>query len=404
MLEGTLVEWEQWFQENRSEEYAIASSIQSELVPDQILIRLWAGSDGKPPKQVNHLHGPVWLNKNARTPTPNLMVLYAKCAPLILTLPELLPKIVLLRKSGMPKPLSPIAKKRKLKAPLHWRCRICAEEGETDKPLRHCGVRVRQLAPVTEGTTEWFTDFLENVTWKFVDPNDLRIPEHGFFVEDRALGLARIAGKEMENHLNGTTTSVPSRFELFDRRTDHLRVSDLKKKKKFVEAIKKSTSQSEELPSLLKTAPTSSVIELGHVFDEYLTSAFAGINSELWKEGSAVNFFCEELDLHVSGTPDLFIEDIPVESKTTAVLPHKGSKGKPNWRNYYGQLALYSRACNRDWMFLLLISRNTGEFSVIPFNAKEKMQSLRNNWVTWSEDEELMKMVEEYNKSIAEEE
>ena len=402
MLEGTLVEWEQWFQQNRSEEFTIASSIEKELPSEQTLIRLWTTADGKAPKDANHLHGAVWESKGARRPRNNLLVLYAKCPPLILTLPELLPMV---NKGRMPNPLTPTSKTRKLKAPFRWRCRICAEEGETETSLRHCGMRVRQLAPVTEGTAKWFTSFLENVTWKFVDSSELRIPPHGIVMDEEALALANTAGKEMENHLNGIAPLLPSHFELFDKRTDHLRVSDLKKKKKFVEATKKATSISEKLPPLLKTAPTSSVIELGHVFDEYLTTTFATLDSKLWRRGAVVNFFCEELDLQVSGTPDLFIKDIPVETKTTGNLSHKRKKAvKVNWVNYHGQLALYSRACSRDWMFLLLISRNTGEFSVIPFNAKEKMQSLRNNWVTWSEDEELMKMVEEYNKSIAEEE
>ena len=53
---------------------------------------------------------------------------------------------------------------------------------------------------------------------------------------------------------------------------------------------------------------------------------------------------------------------------------------KRKWvQNYLPQLAMYSDAKAMDWMLLLLISKRTGQFSLIPVNAHSKLEWLREN-------------------------
>ena len=57
---------------------------------------------------------------------------------------------------------------------------------------------------------------------------------------------------------------------------------------------------------------------------------------------------------------------------------------------------MYSNACGMDWMLLLLISKNSGRFSVIPVNPNGKLVELRKEWKKWSKDKKLMMKLEKY--------
>ena len=115
-------------------------------------------------------------------------------------------------------------------------------------------------------------------------------------------------------------------------------------------------------------------------------------------------FECTEMGIRVSGTPDLEYNGIPVEMKTTRALPikdepelEKFSTQKSKWKNnYLPQLAMYSDACGMDWMLLLLISRETGKFSLIPVDARDKLESLRKDWKKWTKDRKLMTKLGKY--------
>jgi hypothetical protein len=311
-------------------------------------------------------------------------------------------------------------KKRNKKAkptltpPFRWRCRVCSEEGEAEELERHCGKNVRQLAPVSEEGTEWFNVFLGKNTWKFIPPDLLSVKPQSLMDEEK-VALACKAGNELEAFLQGVTITVPSHYELYNANSDHLRISDLKKKLKlkakgrsFTAALNSALKWEGKVIPLVKTCPKGGgPIELGHVFDEYFTMAFQEISSGLWAPGKRVNFSCEELELIVSGTPDLFYDGIPVEMKTTAKIPISSSKmgksAKTNFRNkwktnYLPQIAMYSHACGLEWMFLLLISKQTGEFSIVPVNGKEKLNNLRKRWATWMNDGRIKDKLEEYRK------
>jgi hypothetical protein len=124
----------------------------------------------------------------------------------------------------------------------------------------------------------------------------------------------------------------------------------------------------------------------------------------LWKKGTRVIFECTELGIRVSGTPDLEYNGIPVEMKTTRGLPIKGEPSlekfdtqRGKWtRNYLPQIAMYSDASGMDWMLLLLISKETGKFSLIPVDARDKLESLRKDWKEWAKDGKLMTKLSKY--------
>ena len=115
---------------------------------------------------------------------------------------------------------------------------------------------------------------------------------------------------------------------------------------------------------------------------------------------------CQELNLTVSGSPDLMYNGIPVETKTTSKLP-KRKKKKPKWyktfrqkwnKNYLPQVAMYSQACQCDFMFILLIARSTAQFTIIPVNGDLKYQNLKNKWMGWLDDSKLMDKVAKYRE------
>ena len=289
--------------------------------------------------------------------------------------------------------------------PFKWRCRICSKEGASPKLQKCCGLRVRQLAPLSDEGNARFTQFLEKATWKFVPATELyRGP--GFVDEEDIISVSIEAGKLMENHLNKLSISIPEYFELFDRRTDHLRISDLKSEKKIRRALNSIEKLGGELPEPLETAPIG-VIEDGHIFDEFFSMLAKRLGADNWSNGNRVELTCKELDLNVGGTTDMTYNGIPVETKTVPLLPIRGhpkvnkNTFKSKWKkNYLDQIAMYSNACCVDWMFLLLVSRNEGDFTIYPVNANNRMEKLRKDWRIWSKDKNLMKRIGKIQETL----
>ena len=307
-------------------------------------------------------------------------------------------------------------KKRKTKPtlapPYRWRCRVCSEEGVSEEFDRHCGQIVRQLAPVSKENAEWFSNFLNDNTWKFISPMHIE-DLHCSVRTPEMFSIAENAGRELLDFLNNTPFETPEHFELYNSISDHLRISDLKKPKKtkwpklgFETALDTALKWHGETPPPLKKSPTGP-IEMGHIFDEFLTKAMMDLQSEDWAPGNKVEFFCQELNLTVGGSPDLMYNGIPVETKTTSKLPKRKKKNKPKWykifrkkwnKNYSPQVAMYSQACQCDVMFILLIARNTAEFTIIPVSGNEKYLVLRNKWESWVSDSTVMDKVAKYRE------
>ena len=166
MIEGAISEWKEWFSENRSEKYSVLTSLEINLDSLPHLIRLFTAQDGKAPKKGMRILGTIWETKNVM-PKDNLVVLYSKGSPpLVLCPPE---KI-----SALPQISSLSESTQKLASPYQWRCRVCSEVGQSDELERHCGVNVRQLSPVSEKTKLWFDEFLDDATFTFIPPNQLK--------------------------------------------------------------------------------------------------------------------------------------------------------------------------------------------------------------------------------------
>ena len=133
-------------------------------------------------------------------------------------------------------------------------------------------------------------------------------------------------------------------------------------------------------------------IELGSVFDEFFKTLVEKKSTGKWSAGKRVKFHCEELDIVVTGSPDLFYDGIPVEMKTVPDFRMPSRKFLP-------QIAMYSHSCNLDWMLLLLISKKTGEFRIIPVDGKGALQNLRKKWKKWvSSGGSLMSDFSRYRK------
>jgi hypothetical protein len=211
------------------------------------------------------------------------------------------------------------------------------------------------------------------------------------------------AGMKLEEILRHQNLECPEFFEVYDKKTHRIRVSDLKKKKDFMHALSSAVKHRGKQIPPKKTAPLANPIELGHVMDECFDSIFANISSANWSKGERVHFNCEQLGLSVTGSPDLRYKGIPVEMKTTKMLPSKDMqkgellKFKQKWRtNYLPQIAMYSHASSIDWMFLLLISRQTGAFTILPVEGKEKLETLQKAWMKWSKENRIRTLLDKY--------
>lgn len=288
--------------------------------------------------------------------------------------------------------LADIARKSEQRRKTRWRCRVCSEEGEIESStlIRHCGEIVRQLAPVSEESRLWMEKFLNEPGLHFLD-YDLTNPsiahiDH-FLVDNNSVSIATQASKELYEVLNCSEKITPSYYELYNHRSDHLRVSDLRKTKKSKKrgiqtAVRTAIKwHQRELPvkpnNSLVTSEIELGIELGNVFDEFFKSLVEQNPTGKWSAGKRVKFHCEELDIIVSGSPDLFYDGIPVEMKTLPDFRISRNKFLP-------QIAMYSHSCGLDWMLLLLISKTTGEFRIIPVDGKKALQDLRKKWKKWA--------------------
>ena len=399
LIEASFSEWKEWFSENISSNYSVLTSLDINLDSLPLLIRLFTAQDGKAPKKAIRITGTIWETKNVK-PKEDIVVIYSKGSPpLVLCPPE---KI-----SPIPQETTISESTQKLTPPFHWRCRVCSAIGQSEKLERHCGVNVRQLSRVSKETKLWFEKFLETTTFTFIPPNQLKqMP--GMIQDSEKIDLAIQAGNELQQLISNLDLSCPPYFEVYNPQTDHIRVSDLKKKEGRGKGLKGALVSAlkyieKDIPPMQK-APKGGPIEIGHVFDELFDYITNSISSNSWNKGAKVKFDCKELGLCVTGTPDLDYNSIPVEMKTAKSLLVEGEEPSENkntykskWKtNYLPQLAMYSNASGMEWMLLLLISKKTGRFSVIPVNPKAKLAALRKDWEKWSRDKGLMNKLEQY--------
>ena len=400
ILEGTYGDWKQWFVENRSEDLSMSSAISHELSNSQTMIRLWTITEGKPPKDAHLYRGNIWEQKGQK-PSPNLVIIHAKgTTPLVLTLPELIPSVEF-------KEIKSSKGKSVLESPFRWRCKKCLEEGFADEIVEHCGIRTRQLAPISEESKVWFTGFIAQSEWKFVHQNDLHLMPSVIQEQDK-INLACTIGIELQDKLNSSDMGAPDWFELYDKRSSSLKVSNLKlSKKEFIQKMDSILSWQNKIPSPKVDAPKT-VVEIGHVFDEYLTQIFRKFPTNKWSAMKKVVFECAPLGISVHGTPDLFYQEIPIESKTVRILPKQRDLKKKalklfkqKWQqNYLPQIAMYSNASNLQWMFLLLISRQNKEFSIIPVSGKNKLQQLEKKWNGWMSNDEFAEELNNFKSKL----
>ena len=428
MIEATLNEWKKWYAENRTEECRAIGKKREELDDDEVFIRLWNSQDGKPPEGGESFNAKAW-KKPGYTPAPGLVIVTGKGEPpLILTnqkrreeAAEETEKWEKQKSKKASKAKKPDADKnesdekakkepptsRYLKKPYQWRCRDCGEEFDATKPKVHCKRNPRQRAEVSRDSTKWFNQFLEDVKWTYMPHREISTGLIGVIDDEEADALAKEAGESLENILNGEEMTAPKYFDLYNERTRYLRVSDLKEHSKFKRVINRIAGWREAKQKPVSKAPLG-VIEIGHAFDEFLEETFENIQSDDWAKGERVRFDCEELGVIVGGTPDLNFKGVPVETKTLRVFPHevpedKNQKSifKYKWKkNYSKQAALYLQGVDNEFMLLLLISRESGAFTVVPVDD-EAMAAMQENWVVWAEDYE--KQLDAYKKLIDEE-
>lgn len=285
---------------------------------------------------------------------------------------------------------------------LHWRCKVCGEEGFADDIPSHCDVRARELETVSKESKKWFEDFLDGLEWTFVDVADLSFSSSLLLDDAERLESSRRAGKEMERILNTANAEIPDFFERYEPRSDHLRVSDLKKPKEIKEKLRVANKwRKKKIKIRMNRKKIPLNIELGHVFDEYFANVTKEIPAESsWEPGSKVEFESTELGLKVVGTPDLAFDGIPVEMKTREFLNLKSNSFKQVWtKNYLPQMAMYSHASGLDWMYLLLVSRDSGKFTIIPIDCKPRMDLIRSQWIEVMNDPGLISEIERYRNS-----
>ena len=412
----TLAEWKAWYAEQRSDEVEFVTAAEPVPEEDTELERLWLVCDGKAPEDTRTHGGIVWLSKKAKTPIPGLSVLVAeKQQPLLLVVPgtELAP--------AAPRPKMPKKQTNsgqdaeqkpepaQLEPPFEWRCRQCDQELFSDTTPTHCGRSMRQLAPVSEEGSKQFAQFIEQNEWTFMSPeNSTLLKQPGVEKSEHALSMATEAGESLEKILRGVTKEVPPRFELYNEQTDRVRVSDLKTDDKFVRVFGNigGWRESEMVP--VTDLPYGNV-EIGHVFDAFLSRSLDGLVNGDWRPGERVGFHAEDLGITIGGTPDLMFRDIPVETKTVTFLPHEGNKKQRQifqfkWHaNYLPQIAMYLEGTDHEWMLLMLVSRRSGLFTMLPITGV-KMKTLRKRWRKLLKDDELAGQVANYREAIDSEE
>jgi len=412
-MEKTLEEWHKWFESEYQTEPIVlrGNGIRdSEL---QKLIRVWVPANGVAPDGGKTLGQGVFLGKKKNNAKDGLVIFRSKGkAPIVLTTNSFIATNKLKfvgkmssksnEKKEKPKSLS-------LEKPFLSRCRDCKEIGQSGTLVEHCGRRPKQLAPLSMEGQKWFETFLETVKWKYVQINKLMtIPN--ISKSSEVLAIAEQAGRSLEKIMSDLDLQCPVHYELFDRKNTHIRTSNLKGKKVFIEALKSSIKNHQKTLPLLKTAPVG-VIELGHIFDEFLSNMCDQVVGELWQKGSKIRYYSPSLKIAVSGTPDLKYSGIPVEMKTINTLPFQNiePRKKVNFRNkvrsnFMTQISVYSKAVERQWILLLLISRESGEFTILPMSNENYLPTMENKLLKWSKDSAIAKLLNEYHqlKGIAE--
>ena len=405
----TLAEWKAWYSEYRPGVLELKSGINPVPEDEVVLERLWLPADGKLPKDTRRHTGLVWINKKLRTPIDGLAVIVAKGnSPLLLVEPgaELKPPKPRPKK---PKKGGQMPKPALLKPPFEWRCRLCKQEMFSDTTPSHCGRSMRQLAPVSKEGSKQFSDFMEQNEWTFMSPEDSTLlKQPGVVKSEQALSVAKEAGETLEKILNEVAKEVAPKFELYNEQTDRVRVSDLKTDDKFCRVFSKigKWRDSEMVPV---TELPSGNVEIGHVFDAFLSQSLDDSVGGDWRPGERVEFHAEELGITIGGTPDLMFRDIPVETKTVTFLPHEGDQKQRKifqykWHgNYLPQVAMYLQGADREWMLLMLVSRQSGVFTMLPITGV-KMKTLRQRWSKLLKDDELAGQVDAYRDDIESEE
>ena len=395
ILEGTYDDWKQWFVENRASKFEVFSASPVEITPDTVLLRIFAPPDGRVPKDGYHLTGPTWDIREQK-PKDYLILLYEKGQPpLILAIPdhtELIENCATKKQSI-----------QKLSPPYSWRCKVCKTTGESEVLQECCGIRVRQLAPISDYARKWVADFAISASFQFIPVSKISDMPNISQNKD-ALKNALNAGMELEQILRNQNFECPDSFEVYDKKTHHIRVSDLKNKKDFLKALSSVVKHRGKKIPPKKNANFANLIELGHVFDEIFNSIFSKNKTKNWSIGERVHFNCEQLGLSITGSPDLKYSGVPVEMKTTNILPTKemDKKTKKGFRrkwvqNYLPQIAMYSHASSIDWMYLLLISRQTGDFTILPVDGREEIEKLQKKWDKWSREKSIRKLLAKYS-------
>ena len=413
-MEKAFDEWIKWFQTTYETEPVVLHGNGISDSKQQQLVRVWISANGKRTTGEKLLAQGIFLDKKKTRAADGLVIFRAKGnVPIVFSTNSYIEEghlkfnLGAKNKSVDKKAKTIIGKEKRrslpLKKPFQWRCRSCGETGDSEILEKHCDLQPKQLAPLSDEGKIWFEKFLDSVEWKYVSINRLMsIPN--ISNESEALVIAEEAGRSLEQLMRGLSLKCPSHYELFDRRNTHLRTSDLKTKKGFNDALKDSIKNHQKNLSAMKTAPIDK-IELGHVFDELLSNVCDLVVGEIWKKGEKIRYYSPSLKIAVSGTPDLKYLDIPVEMKTIETLPysHIEQNKKSNFRskvksNYMTQVSIYSKAVEREWILVLLISRQSGEFTVLPMSNIEYLPVLEKKLLKWSQELESIKLLKTYHQ------
>lgn len=413
-MEKVFDEWIKWFKTTYETEPIVLYGKGINDSKQQQLRRIWISANGEVPPGEKLLTQSIFLDKKKTKAVNGLVIFRAKGNPPIVfsTDSYIVEGDLKFNQGSKKKPVNKKTKKTSgkekrrslpLKKPFHWRCRKCGEVGESEILEKHCDLQPKQLAPLSDEGKIWFDKFLDSVEWKYVSINKLMtIPN--ISNESEALLIAEEAGRSLEQIMRGLSLECPSHYELFDRRNTHLRTSDLKTKKGFNDALKDSIKYHGKNLSAMKTAPIDK-IELGHIFDEFLSNICDLVVSDIWKKGEKIRYYSPSLKVAVTGTPDLKYLDVPVEMKTIENLPYKHieTNKKNNFRskvksNYMTQVSIYSKAVERSWLLVLLISRQSGEFTVLPMSNIEYLPRLEKKLIKWSEEPESALLLKKYHK------
>ena len=413
-MEKVFDEWIKWFKTTYETEPIVLYGKGIKDSKQQQLTRIWISANGEVPAGGKLLNQSIFLDKKKTKAANGLVIFRVKGNPPIVfsTNSYIAEGDLKFNNGSKKKSVDKKAKKTSgkekrrslpLKKPFHWRCRECGEVGESEILEKHCGLQPKQLAPLSGEGKIWFEKFLDSVEWKYVSINKL-MPIPNISNESKALLIAEEAGRSLEQIMRGLSLECPSHYELFDRRNTHLRTSDLKTRKGFNDALKDSIKNHEKILSAMKTAPIDK-IELGHIFDEFLSNICDLVVGDIWKKGEKIRYYSPSLRVAVTGTPDLKYLDIPVEMKTIENLPyrHIEANKKNNFRskvksNYMTQVSIYSKAVGRRWLLVLLISRQSGEFTVLPMSNVEYLPLLEKKLIKWSEEPEAALLLKKYHQ------